>query len=205
MCIRDRDIIGVSLYKLNDNKWNIPQLRELLEDIVPKNNPFHDFEVENVFPVIGHKTLLLNAHRIIQESKHEEFIVLTIADITEVKKLAIEVQLKEKKVLEEAKINAELKAKVAEAALQAKQQFLSNMSHEIRTPMNAIVGFTNVVLKTKLNESQQEYLNAIKLSGDALIVLINDILDLAKVDAGKMTFERGPFDLSASILSLIHI
>ncbi|MBK6998350.1 MAG: PAS domain-containing protein [Lewinellaceae bacterium] len=203
--VREEDIIGVSLFKLNDNKWNIPQLRELLEDIVPKNNPFHDFEVENVFPVIGHKTLLLNAHRIIQESKHEEFIVLTIADITEVKKLAIEVQLKEKKVLEEAKINAELKAKVAEAALQAKQQFLSNMSHEIRTPMNAIVGFTNVVLKTKLNESQQEYLNAIKLSGDALIVLINDILDLAKVDAGKMTFERGPFDLSASITSILQL
>jgi len=73
----------------------------------------------------------------------------------------------------------------AENAVRAKQQFLSNMSHEIRTPMNAIIGFTKVLLKTDFSAKQKEYLTAIKMSGDALIVLINDILDLAKVDAGK--------------------
>src|SRR5207248_1568622 len=88
----------------------------------------------------------------------------------------------------EARRNADKARQVAEEAVKAKQQFLSNMSHEIRTPMNAIVGLTKVVLKTPLNEKQREYINAIKISGDALIVLINDILDLAKVDAGKMTF-----------------
>ena len=64
------------------------------------------------------------------------------------------------------------------------------MSHEIRTPMNAIIGFTKVLLKTDLTAKQKEYLTAIKISGDSLIVLINDILDLAKVDAGKMIFEQ---------------
>lgn len=203
--VKEEELIGASLFKLGDNQWNVPKLRELLEDIVSKNNTFKDFEIENSFPVIGHKTLLLNAHRIIQESKQEELIVLTMADITEVKRLAIEILVKENEVLEEAKINAELKMKMAEAALQAKQQFLSNMSHEIRTPMNAIVGFTNVVLKTKLSEAQKEYITAIKLSGDALIVLINDILDLAKVDAGKMIFERVPFNLSASIMAVLQL
>ena len=89
--------------------------------------------------------------------------------------------------------------------MKAKQQFLSNMSHEIRTPMNAIIGFTKVLLKTDLSAKQKEYLTAIKMSGDALIVLINDILDLAKVDAGKMTFEQIPFKMSLSISAMLHL
>src|SRR6185295_14265662 len=87
---------------------------------------------------------------------------------------------------EDAKKKAESAAHIAEDAVKAKQQFLSNMSHEIRTPMNAIIGFTKVLLKTDLSSKQKEYLTAIKISGDALIVLINDIIDLAKVYAGKM-------------------
>jgi PAS domain S-box-containing protein len=106
---------------------------------------------------------------------------------------------------EEAKRKAESAMRTAEDAVRAKQQFLSNMSHEIRTPMNAIIGFTKVVLRTELTTRQKEYLTAIKLSGDALIVLINDILDLAKVDAGKMTFEQTPFKLAASISAMLHL
>lgn len=108
-------------------------------------------------------------------------------------------------IAEEAKMKADGARKMAEDAVKAKQQFLSNMSHEIRTPMNAIIGFTKVVLKTELTAKQKEYLNAIKTSGDALIVLINDILDLAKVDAGKMTFEQTPFKLASSIAAMLHL
>ncbi len=71
--------------------------------------------------------------------------------------------------------------------------------------MNAIIGFTNVVLKTTLDDNQREYIGAIKSSGDALIVLINDILDLAKVDAGKMTFEEKPFNLSDAISAMLQL
>ena len=105
----------------------------------------------------------------------------------------------------EAKSKAECATKIAEDAVKAKQQFLSNMSHEIRTPMNAIIGFTKVVLKTELSAKQTEYLTAIKISGDTLIVLINDILDLAKVDAGKMTFEKTPFKMALSISAMLHL
>ncbi len=108
-------------------------------------------------------------------------------------------------IAEEAQSKAELAAQTAVDAVKAKQQFLSNMSHEIRTPMNAIIGFTKVVLKTELSAKQKEYLTAIKMSGDALIVLINDILDLAKVDAGKMTFEQMPFKMAISISAMLHI
>ena len=90
---------------------------------------------------------------------------------------------------EEAKSNAEGATKIAENAMKAKQQFLSNMSHEIRTPIKAIIGYTLVLLKTKLADKQKEYLTAIQISGDTLIALTNDILNLAKVDAGKMNFE----------------
>lgn len=102
-----------------------------------------------------------------------------------------------------AQSNAETATDIAKNAMRAKQQFLSNMSHEIRTPMNAIIGFTKVVLKTELSPKQTEYLSAIKTSGDALIVLINDILDLAKVDSGKMTFEKIPFKLASSISAML--
>jgi len=124
-------------------------------------------------------------------------IVIVARDVTAQKKF--------EKELIEAQKNAEREKQIAEQAVKAKQQFLSNMSHEIRTPMNAIIGFTKVVLKTDLNEKQKEYINAIKLSGDSLIVLINDILDLAKVDAGKMTFEQIPFKLHESISAMLHL
>lgn len=106
---------------------------------------------------------------------------------------------------EAARKKAEIATQIARDAVNAKQQFLSNMSHEIRTPMNAIIGFTKVVLKTELTAKQREYVTAIRISGDALIVLINDILDLAKVDAGKMTFERAPFKMEASMFEMLHL
>ncbi len=125
-------------------------------------------------------------------------------DITDQKRIATEL-FDAKLFAEEATSVAEEAKLKAENAVKAKQQFLSNMSHEIRTPMNAIVGFTKVMLKTDLTLKQSEYLNAIKVSGNALIVLINDILDLAKVDSGKMTFEQMPFKMELSISSMLHL
>jgi PAS domain S-box-containing protein len=138
-------------------------------------------------------------------------VVIVARDVTDQKRIATE--LLEAKVFaelateiaEEAKSKAESATRIAEDAVKAKQQFLSNMSHEIRTPMNAIIGFTKVLTKTELTAKQKEYLSAIKVSGDALIVLINDILDLAKVDAGKMTFEHTPFKMATSISAMLHL
>lgn len=138
-------------------------------------------------------------------------VVIVARDVTEQNRVATE--LNEAKnfaelatgIAEVAKIKAESATDIANDAVKAKQQFLSNMSHEIRTPMNAIIGFTKVLLKTEVTVKQREYLQAIKLSGDAMIVLINDILDLAKVDAGKMIFENIPFKISVSIAAMMHL
>ncbi len=138
-------------------------------------------------------------------------VVIVARDVTHQKRIATElteaIVFAEKATLiaEEAKLKAESSAIIANDAVKAKQQFLSNMSHEIRTPMNAIIGFTKVLLKTNMSAKQKEYLQAIKLSGDALIVLINDILDLAKVDAGQMKFEQVPFKMALSISAMLHL
>lgn len=115
-------------------------------------------------------------------------------------------QLKKSQIeLIEAKNKAEIAANTAELCSRSKTDFLSCMSHEIRTPLNAIIGFTDVVFDTNLTKKQKEYLNAIKTSGNLLMVLINDILDLAKVEAGKMTFEYAPFNLSNSISEILQL
>ena len=156
-------------------------------------------------------TVLFNGSVYKDEKGLVQGVVIVARDVTEQNK--IQTELIEAKVFaelateiaEDAKLNAENAMHIATNAVKAKQQFLSNMSHEIRTPMNAIIGFTKVLLKSEITAKQKEYLDAIKTSGDALIVLINDILDLAKVDAGKMVFEQTPFKISASIASMLHL
>ncbi len=96
-------------------------------------------------------------------------------------------------IIQEEKQRAETAQQRAEKSEQFKSEFLANMSHEIRTPMNAIHGFTNLLFEEEREEKRMQYLNAIKKSSDNLLVLVNDILDLSKMEAGKMQLEKTLF------------
>jgi chemotaxis methyl-accepting protein methylase/signal transduction histidine kinase/chemotaxis response regulator CheB len=202
--VKKEETIDKLLFDLGNKQWNIIKLKDVLKELTSKNKNFENFEVVHTFSSIGKKTMQLHARKLIQKANNEHLLLLAIEDISIQKKIEFELN-EAKQIAEVAQNNAEKHQEIAEVALNAKQQFLSNMSHEIRTPMNAIIGFTKVVLKTKLDDKQKEYLTAIKDSGDNLISLINDILDFAKVDAGKMVFEQAPFNVKNSLCSISHI
>jgi len=94
---------------------------------------------------------------------------------------------------------------VLERALRHKDVFLSNMSHEIRTPMNAIIGFSDLLERTDLGERQRDYLNAISVAGRNLLVIINDILDLSKIESGKIELESKPVSLRKVLEDAVNI
>jgi len=174
------------IYELGNGQWDIPDLRTLLEDIVPKSSFFNDFELEHDFPVLGRRVMLLNARKLRQGS-HAELLVLAMEDVTERRRAEGEVA----------------KAKeAAETANRTKSLFLANMSHELRTPLNAILGFSEMLQEEAVDKNLPGFsadLQKISTAGKHLLGLINDILDLSKIEAGKMELHLESFDISSLI------
>lgn len=181
------EIIGLSASTLPSDKKVIDELGKLLKiqglnslkAKLSANGSIQDFELQLTRPDGSTAFILISAHAVIKKKENTLFYEGVLRDITE------------KKRMDELKIAKES----AEAASHAKSEFLANMSHEIRTPMNAIIGFSDILEHQVSDPQQKQFLGAISSSGKNLITLINDILDLSKVEAGKLTLEYHPVDL----------
>jgi two-component system CheB/CheR fusion protein len=179
--VKSEQTVGQLIYDLGNKQWNIPKLRELLEKILPQKTTFNNYEVEHDFTTIGRRIMLLNARQIQRASGKKLIILLAIEDITERREI--------ENGLERARQDLKALASELKRVASAKSEFLANMSHELRTPLNSINGFTEVLFDETfgpLNEKQKKYANNVLTSGRHLLLLINQILDMAKVESGKM-------------------
>lgn len=182
-------VFSQEMYSKNREAELLDKARELNDKVNECNNTIaelHDkkVELEDAFKKSSkHHIKLQKAMFRIEQQKNE---------LEE----AIEIINKQKEELE--RVNIEIRK-----SNQMKETFLANTSHEIRTPLNAIIGFTNLLLDSDLTEVQSRYLNNIKVSGNNLLFIINDILDMSKIEAGKLELESVNFDIRELVRSCV--
>ncbi|GCE25128.1 hypothetical protein KDA_06120 [Dictyobacter alpinus] len=172
---------GHQIFELGGGQWNIPALRTLLEKLLPTNHAFANYEVEHIFPKIGHKVLLLNAHRI----DHVPMILLAMEDISERKRIERE----------------------REQMLSQRTEFMAIASHELKTPITSLKGYTQM-LQARFTKAGDEPSAALLAKMNAqlgkLIRLINELLDVTKIEAGQFSWHVEPFDLNALVRDIVE-
>ncbi len=172
--VDEEDTEGNSIFDLGKGQWSIPALRRLLQEILPKDNVFNNYEVEHTFPTIGHKIMLLNARKFINDGQH---ILLAIEDITERKGLDSQ-----------------------------KSEFIGIASHELKTPITTMKSFAQILQKrlSKSGDKSNTYiLSNINIQADRLTALINDLLNVSNIEAGRLTLAKKKFDLNALIKKIV--
>ena len=198
---RREELIGTPMERL----YAFPKQRREIYEILHRDGKVRDFEVMLLDRTGKHIECSLNGTLVFDESNIPVKFVGTIRDISE--------RRRQQRLLEESLVNAEKlnrqleqqtqlankMASRAEAANRAKSEFLATMSHEIRTPLNGIIGMGRLLAETQLKDTQRLYIETLLRSGDALMRVINDILDLSKIEAGKLELEQIQFSLSSII------
>ncbi|MDH3393724.1 MAG: hybrid sensor histidine kinase/response regulator, partial [Desulfobulbaceae bacterium] len=179
----------LSLPGRSENLLEEPHGRQLLQGVVDyalhqQEQQLLVIENEQIFRQIG---VLNQKHTDLIEDNFRQYRLIQEKEKEYARTLESEIA---RQTAELRKTNARL-----EEASRLQSEFLANMSHELRTPMNAIIGFSDLLVEADLDEEAAEYANTIKNAGMNLLVLINDILDLAKIEAGRVELEDVPFDL----------
>ena len=168
---------GRFLYSLGDGQWDIPALRTLLEEILPRNPSFQDFEVNHDFEHIGQKTMLLNARCFPPEGRFE-LILLAIEDITD------------RRQAERAVVDAERR----------KENFIAGVAHDLRNPLATIAMATQIVQIAESEKDRARNLGVISHQVKTLSRLIEDLLDISRISKGKIHLRKEALDL-ASVIS----
>lgn len=183
-----------------------PEARNLIQDIIRAQlggSATQHFELP-VLSKAGTRRFLDVSTRIIYRRGHAVAVQGIGRDITERKQA-------EQRLLESANAlqskNEELSKalRLAREATQLKEQFLANTSHELRTPMNGIMGMINLLKPTELTSDQREYVEAVSQCANDLLTIINDLLDLSQIDAGRLALNREPFDVRESVQSVVKL
>lgn len=188
----------------------IVEQQNIFEHILKQRKPL-TYECKNYSKFGKEYWIITTVTPVFGKNGEVERIIAIDTDITLRKKMEEELKqanrIAEHSLIKGGKaLNELMEAKSQlEESLKVKEQFLANMSHEIRTPMNAIIGFTNLILKADLNEENKQFVNAIKTSGENLLVIINDILDFSKLESGKINFEKIDFSLPPLINTLMEL
>ncbi|MBF0382542.1 MAG: PAS domain-containing protein [Magnetococcales bacterium] len=186
---------GERIYDLGNRQWDIPRLRTLLEEIIPKKNSIEAFEVEHDFPVIGKKTMLLNARMVSHVDKNFSGILLAFEDITETRKQELLlIQAKEE----------------AEQANRLKDKFVALVAHDLRGPLGAIMGFLSILGSEKdyhLSEKYEYFLKLMVDSSEKMLLIIDDILALSRLKTGMIVPNLcliNAYDVIENVLLLIE-
>ena len=172
-----RETEGVSIYELGNGQWNIPGLKELLERILPTQNPFDGFEVENDFPGIGHRVIVLNARQVKLRGIGQERILLACEDITERREIE-----------------------------HRKDDFIVMASHELKTPVTSLKGFTQILqsrFKKRGDEQDLHFLSRMEGQLNKLTRLIKDLLDLSRMRSGELPLQQSVIDLNELVQNTV--
>ncbi|MES2139849.1 MAG: PAS domain S-box protein [Bacteroidota bacterium] len=198
------EMIGNTPDIIHDNMEVIAKAKELTEELKLKVEPGVD--VFHIKSRLGN-SIDVNEWTYIHKDGSRIPVELSISTLKSSKNeivgyLGIAKNISESKKAKEAIIFAREKA---EQAVIAKNSFLANMSHEIRTPMNAIIGFTDLLAQSTLDENQKECVGSVKLAGLNLLAIINDILDFSKIESGKIAIENVPFSLKDALKNIYNL
>jgi two-component system CheB/CheR fusion protein len=179
--VEPAESIGKSIFDLGNRQWDIPRLRTLLEELLPQNSSFENFEIEHEFPLIGQRTMLLNARRIHTPAGKTQRILLAIEDLTEARKLTNRASQLEQAVSERT---AELTA--TNKQLEA---FVYTVAHDLRAPLRAMQGFSAVLVEESgaaLSETGRDFAARINRAALFMDALLADLLTFSRVSQQRM-------------------